>query len=450
MTPFENLVFGTDVWWISLTKVGGIFSILLLWCLFNVWFERRVLGRMQNRQGPKMNGPFGLPQAMGDGLKLVFKEEFIPAKTDSIIFNLAPMLAGVAAFTSWSVIPLGGEVTMFGQTTRLQLTDLPVSSLFIIAVASIGIYGIVMAGWASSGSYSLLGGLRSSAQMISYEIAMGLSLVAVFMFSGSMSTADIVESQTLTLHVFGYDIGIPGWYSLLLIPSFIIYVIAMFGESNRLPFDLPECESELVSGYSTEYTGFRYGMYYLAEYINMQTLSAVCVTLFLGGYTSIWPVNVLAPGADEGWWGLLWFFGKCQLVIFFFVWTRGALPRFRYDQFMNLGWKWLIPISLVWIMMVAVVKAGMQENWFQGPVFTIVTIAVVAVLLAVILFSGTDEEEPEEAEPEVFDAFAGGYPVPPMPGQKLPELAEAVSGTGTSGTGTVEANPAITKNGADA
>ena len=295
---------------------------------------------------------------------------------------------------------------------------MPVAVLFVMAIASIGIYGIVLAGWSSDNSYSLLGGLRSSAQMISYEVAMGLSLVAVFMMANSMSTSQIVAAQTQRLNIFGVNTGIPGWYALLLIPSFVIYVISMLGESNRVPFDLPECESELVSGYSTEYTGFRYGMYYLAEYINMATLSAVCVTLFLGGYHAPWPLN-LVPGLDSGWWTLLWFLIKTQLVIFFFVWTRAAVPRFRYDTFMDLGWKVLIPVSLAWILMVAVLKTGQNQGWFANWIFWAVMVAVVLAILAGVMFLGKAEEDNDELNGTEFDAFAGGYPVPPMPGEAL-------------------------------
>ena len=418
MTPLENAIFGPDPWWIVAIKVVGVFALLLTWTIINVWFERRVLGKMQNRKGPTQNSPGGILQAAGDGIKLVFKEQFLPKGVDKVIFNLAPILCGIAAFTSWSVIPLGGEVNLFGHRTNLQITDLPVAGLFILAVASIGIYGIVLAGWSSDNSYSLLGGLRSSAQMISYEVAMGLSLVAVFMMANSMSTSQIVAAQTQRLNIFGVNTGIPGWYALLLIPSFVIYVISMLGESNRVPFDLPECESELVSGYSTEYTGFRYGMYYLAEYINMATLSAVCVTLFLGGYHAPWPLN-LVPGLDSGWWTLLWFLIKTQLVIFFFVWTRAAVPRFRYDTFMDLGWKVLIPVSLAWILMVAVLKTGQNQGWFANWIFWAVMVAVVLAILAGVMFLGKAEEDNDELNGTEFDAFAGGYPVPPMPGEAL-------------------------------
>lgn len=274
-------IFFQDPWWLVLGKVLALFVVLLLWTIFNVWYERRLVGKMQHRLGPIMNGPFGLGQALADGAKLLVKEDFRPKNADKWVFNLAPILTGVAAFTCWTVIPFGGEVEIFGVQTRLQVTDLPVAAIFILAVASIGIYGIVLAGWAGNSTYSFLGAVRSTAQMISYEIAMGLSMVAVFLMSGTMSTFGIVESQRdiIPMGIPGTDItftlGLPSWYALLLFPSFVIYAIAMVGETNRAPFDLPECESELVSGYLTEYSGFRYAMFFLAEYINMATVSGV-------------------------------------------------------------------------------------------------------------------------------------------------------------------------------
>lgn len=430
MTPMQGALFGADVWWITLIKVVVLFVLLLMWTLFNVWFERRVLGRMQNRLGPIMNTAFirGMGQAIGDGIKLVFKEIVTPKGADRIVFYLAPVIAGICCFTSWAVIPLGGEVSIFGQRTMLQITDVPVAVLFIIAVAGIGIYGIVLAGWSSSGPYSVLGSLRASAQMISYEVAMGLSLAAVFMVSGSMATSDIVDSQARTMVWFGVDTHIPGHYWLVLLPSFVIYVMTMFGESNRLPFDESEAEQELVSGYSTEYSGFPYGMYYLAEYINMATLSAVCTTLFLGGYRAPWPLNLIGF-LDSGWIGILWFFLKCQLVIFFFVWVRASLPRIRWDHFMNLGWKVLIPISLVWVLVLAVVRAGRAQGWMSSPIFLGAMFVVVVALIAYIMFGGR-AAEPEPA-PKTFDAFAGGYPVPPLPGQvESAHLLAAGAGAG--------------------
>ncbi|MEO7588951.1 MAG: NADH-quinone oxidoreductase subunit NuoH [Arachnia sp.] len=423
-------VFFSDPWWLILIKVVALFVILLVWTIFNVWYERRLVGKMQHRLGPIMNGPFGLGQALADGAKLIAKEDFRPTNTDKWVFNLAPLLTGVAAFTTWTVMPFGGKVEIFGVSTRLQVTDLPVSVLFVIAIASIGIYGIVLAGWASNSTYSFLGSIRSSAQMISYEVAMGLAIVGVFVLSGSMSTASIVEAQSkeIILRVpfvpgMEFNPGIPGWYGLLLLPSFVIYCIAMVGETNRAPFDLPECESELVAGYLTEYSGFRYAMYFLAEYINMATVSAVATTLFLGGYLPPWPLNLI-PFLNNPWFGPIFFFIKVQLLISGFVWLRGTLPRFRYDQFMDLGWKRLIPISLLWIVMIGI-----------APQYTLgLAVLLVAILIAL---SGTTDKADEEDDvdlDEPFDAFAGGYPVPPRPGQMLPEMAGVVRAPSTDDT----------------
>lgn len=421
-------VFGPDPWWIVLVKVVLLFVVLLVWTIFNVWYERRLVAKMQHRLGPIMNPTWagGLGQAVGDGGKLMFKEDFRPEHADKVVFNLAPMLTGIAAFTSWSVIPFGGEVTLFGHRTHLQLTDMPVAVLFILASASIGVYGIVLAGWSSNSTYSLLGGLRSSAQMISYEVAMGLALVGVFMFAGSMSTSQIVSAQAQPIHLWGHNTHLPGWYALLLFPSFVIYAISMVGETNRAPFDLPECESELVSGYITEYSGFRYALYFLAEYINMVTVSAVATTLFLGGYHAPWPLNNVHL-LDNGWFGIVWFLLKVQLLFSGFVWLRGTLPRFRYDQFMDLGWKVLIPTAMVWLVVVATLKEAHARGWVHGTVAW-VGIAVALIALAAILL-WTPREREIELPPEEFDAFAGGYPVPPMPGQSLLAPATVVGST---------------------
>ena len=430
MIPLDLSLFGTDPWWLVLIKVVVLFVVLLVWTIFNVWYERRLVAKMQHRLGPIMNGPFGLGQALADGMKLLIKEDFRPASADKVLFTLAPLIAGTAAFSAWAVIPFGGEVEIFGVRTRLQATDLPISVLVILAVASVGIYGFVLAGWSSNSPYSLLGALRSSAQMISYEISMGLSFVAVFLYSGSMSTSQIVEAQGRPAQLFGIDIGLQGWYFALLLPSFVIYVISMVGETNRAPFDLPECESELVSGHLTEYTGFRYAVYFLAEYINMATVSAIATTLFVGGYHAIWPfeplANLLGFSVDHGWWGLLWFVLKVQLFIAFFVWLRGTLPRFRYDQFMDLGWKWMIPISLLWIVMIGVVR-GLANAGLLTPLVLGGLLGVAGLVVVAVWFLGAeavvDEREEDMAQ---FDAFSGGYPVPPMPGQLLPEMADVV------------------------
>ncbi|MCL2483239.1 MAG: NADH-quinone oxidoreductase subunit NuoH [Propionibacteriaceae bacterium] len=442
MSPLDTAVFGADPWWIILIKVVVIVVFLLAYTIFNVWFERRVVGKMQHRKGPTMNGPLGLGQAMADGTKALLKEDFRPTGSDKVIFTLAPILTGTAAFTAWAVIPLGGQVTMFGVRTNLQLTDLPMGVLFILSVAAVGIYGIVLAGWASTSEYSLVGSIRSTAQMISYEIAMGLSLVAVFMYAGSMSTSDIVLAQSQQWGLFT-QAHFPSWYAILLLPSFVIYVISMVAETNRAPFDLVECEQELVSGYITDYSGFRYAVYFLAEYINMATVSAVATTLFLGGYHAPWPITPWLTDVsgwgwiDSGWMGIVWFLIKVQCFIFFFVWLRGALPRLRYDQFMHLGWKVLIPVNLVWIVLVAVARVGASVGWFS-PTVLLIAAAVVIVILLLILFIPTRQEAEVRSEvsrvpgvkPGVFDPFAEGYPVPPMTGQILPEYADVLVGPG--------------------
>ncbi|HHV21799.1 MAG TPA: NADH-quinone oxidoreductase subunit NuoH [Propionibacterium sp.] len=424
-------LFGTDPWWIILIKAAGILVYLLLFTLFNIVFERKVVAKMQHRVGPIMNGPWGTLQSLADGVKLMVKEDFRPKNAEKFVYNLAPYLVAIPAFSILALIPLGGEVSMFGVTTRLQLTDMPVAVLMLLALASVGIYGIVLAGWSSGSTYSLLGGLRSSAQMISYEIAMGLSFVSVFMYAGSMYTSEIVEAQQQPLNFLGVEIPIPGWYALLLIPAFIVYVISMVGETNRAPFDLPEAESELVGGFHTEYSGFRFAMFFLAEYINMVNVSAIATTLFLGGYHAPWPLQ--GTVVDQGYWGLLWFTLKVILFIFMFVWLRGTLPRFRYDQFMGFGWKILIPVALGWILAVATIRNIVTHGFGVIPLVSVVLfiIALVAYLY-VIDRSALDEQlqnEPDPADDDgEFDPFAGGYPVPPKPGQRLPEFAEVVEG----------------------
>ncbi|WP_420846314.1 NADH-quinone oxidoreductase subunit NuoH [Nocardioides ferulae] len=397
--------FGRDNGWVITLKVVLILVVLLLLTLFNIWFERRVVARMQHRPGPNVNGPFGLLQSLADAMKLIFKEEIIPKAADRVVYLIAPVIVVVPAFVTWAVIPFGPEVTIpFTDTvTPLQLTDMPVAVLFVLAIASIGIYGIVLGGWSSGSTYSLLGGLRSSAQMISYEVAMGLALVAVFLYAGSMSTSEIVEAQD--------DL----WFGLVLLPSFVIYVIAMVGETNRAPFDLPEAEGELVGGFHTEYSSMKFAMFFLAEYINMATVSALATTLFLGGWHAPFWIDEVWAGANEGYWPLLWFFGKVLFFVFMFIWLRGTLPRLRYDQFMAFGWKRLIPISLVWIVAVATIRAisledGIDRQWL------LIGIGVLAVLLLALFFFGEDDQaEAQKGEAVLPTTGSGSFPVPPMP-----------------------------------
>ena len=397
--------FGRDPWWLILIKAVLIFLVLVLLTLFNIWLERRVVARMQHRIGPNVNGPFGLLQSLADGVKLALKEDIIPKAADKVVFLLAPVIATVPAFVTFSVIPFGPvvDVPFTDRVTPLQLTDMPVAVLFVMAIASIGIYGIVLGGWSSGSTYSLLGGLRSSAQMISYEVAMGLALVAVFLYAGSMSTSEIVAAQDEL------------WFGLILIPSFVIYVISMVGETNRAPFDLPEAEGELVGGFHTEYSSLKFALFFLAEYINMATVSALATTLFLGGWHAPWGIEQIWHGSNEGYWPLLWFFGKVFFFIFVFIWLRGSLPRLRYDQFMAFGWKRLIPISLLWIVAVASVRSISLEGGLDRQ-YLLIGIGILAALFVVLFFvgeQGEGEETVEETGP--VDAFAGGFPVPPMP-----------------------------------
>ena len=295
--------FGHDPWWLIIIKVLAIFVFLLLSTLFAIWAERRVIGRMQQRPGPNRAGKFGLLQSLMDGIKLALVEDIVPRGVDKLLFVIAPALSAIPAFISFAIIPLGPVVSIFGVRTPLQLADLPVAVLLVLAMSSMAVYGIVLAGWASASPYSLLGGLRSSAQVISYEIAMSLSFVPVFLYSGSLSTSAIVQAQAngSSFHLFGAILHSPSWFAILLLPSFLIYIITMVGETNRLPFDLPEGEGELVGGFHTEYSSLKFALFYLAEYINMITVSALATTLFLGGWRAPWPITVWS-GANTGWW----------------------------------------------------------------------------------------------------------------------------------------------------
>jgi NADH-quinone oxidoreductase subunit H len=402
VTPLALEQFGNDPWWIILIKTVAIFVILVLLTLFNIWFERRVVARMQHRIGPNVNGPFGLLQSLADGVKLALKEDLIPKAADKAVFLLAPILATVPAFVTFAVIPFGPEVTWFGHETPLQLTDMPVAVLFVMAIASVGIYGIVLGGWSSGSTYALLGGLRSSAQMISYEVAMGLALVAVFLYAGSLSTSEIVAAQDNL------------WYGLILVPSFVIYVISMIGETNRAPFDLPEAEGELVGGFHTEYSSLKFALFFLAEYINMATVSALATTLFLGGWHAPFWIDHLYAGFNEGYWPLLWFFGKMFAFIFFFIWLRGTLPRLRYDQFMALGWKWLIPAALAWTVAVATIRAISLDGGVDRQ-YLLMGIGVALVLLLGLSFWPGADTDDEATEAAPAGGLVGGFPTPPMP-----------------------------------
>jgi len=428
-------VFGSDPWWIVLIKAVGIFVLLVVLTLFTIWWERRVVSRMQNRIGPNRVGPQGLLQSLMDGIKLALKEEIIPKTAHLAVYWVAPVISATCAFVAFAVIPLGPTVSMFGVETPLQLTDFPVAVLYVLAIASIGIYGIVLAGWSSGSTYPLLGGLRSTAQMISYEIAMGLSFVAVFLYAGSMSTSEIVAAQQ------------PIWYAVILLPSFLIYTTSMVGETNRAPFDLAEAEGELVGGFHTEYSSLKFALFFLAEYINMVTVSALATTLFLGGWRAPWPIS-LWESANTGWWPLLWWVVKVQIFIFVFIWLRGTLPRLRYDQFMKFGWKVLIPVSIVWIMIVATAKAlrsdvtlSNRQILFGGAIIVVILLLVSWVFSARQERRVRAEEDAIEAERNAaFDPMSGGFPVPPMPGQEFTFTSRRERAQGTT---IVQESPAL-------
>ena len=402
--------FNQLIWWMVLLKVGIVFLFLLLTTIFMIWAERRVIGRMQNRPGPNRAGPFGLLQPIADALKLPLKEDIIPRTAEKLLFILAPVISGTIAFISFAVIPWGPVVSIFHHRTPLQLTDFPVAVLLILAMSSIGVYGIVLAGWASGSAYSLLGALRSAAQVISYEIAMGLAFVAVFLYAGSLSTTAIVTAQQHE------------WYAWLLPVSFVIYLVTMVGETNRLPFDLPEGEGELVAGYHTEYSSMKFAMFYLGEYINMTTVAGLATTLFLGGWRAPWPLSLWA-GANSGWWPVLWFVVKVYIFLFCYIWLRGTLPRVRYDQLMAIGWKVLIPVSIVWILLIATVRAWRLDTSNSIPYVVGGVVLVIIIVLASMWDSGAQQRAARYAAADSASAAEAGrdvpmgtssFPVPPL------------------------------------
>ncbi|SED59269.1 NADH-quinone oxidoreductase subunit NuoH [Ruania alba] len=429
--------FSGDTIGLMFIKAAAILIFLLLSVLFALWFERRIIGRFQQRLGPNVRGPFGLAQSIPDALKLLLKEDITVKGADKVIYFLAPMISVFCAFMIFAIIPFGPavQIPFTDIVTPLQLTDLPVSVLYFLGIAGLGVYGIVLGGWSSGSTYPLLGSVRSTAQIISYELAMSLSLVSVLIVSGSMSTSEIVDSQTQL------------WWSIALAPAFVIYLISMTGEVNRLPFDLPEAEGELVAGYTTEYSSMKFAWFFLAEYINMLNVSAIATTLFMGGWRAPWPLSSINDGMfNEGWWPLLWFLIKLWGFMFFFVWLRATLLRFRYDQFMHLGWKVLIPISLAWVVGVAVIQGVRQFTDISLQTLLFVLAGALVVFAVVLMLipekkdpdadadtskagagktgagkaSSTKDGKPGKTKAPAFDAFADGYPVPPMPGQNLP------------------------------
>jgi NADH-quinone oxidoreductase subunit H len=324
---------------ISLIKIVIGLAVLLTGVAYSVWLERKVVGHIQNRWGPTRVGPFGLLQPLADGAKLLFKEDLLPPNVYKPLYIAAPMIAIICAVASISVIPIGNSVTVFGVTTPLQITDVNISLLIILGITSLGVYGVALSGWSSNSKYSLLGGLRASAQMVSYEIALGLSLVGVLIMAGSFSLRDIVDAQAG--HFWGF---IPRWNIFTgQFVAFFIYLTAAYAETNRIPFDLPEAETELVAGYHTEYSAMKFAMFFMAEYANMITVSCVATLLFLGG----WHGPVFGPPILQALLPVFWFSAKAFVFMLIYIWVRGTLPRFRYDQLMAFGWKVLLPLAIV-------------------------------------------------------------------------------------------------------
>ena len=405
MFAIDPLLNGELLWTplvIVLLKVLAVFVTGLVATMLMVWFERKVISGMQNRIGPNKAGPFGLLQTLADGIKLFFKEDLIPDRSDRFVFKLAPFLSFVPAFLSFAIIPLGGDfrdgnngmVTWFGHATRVQLADPPVGVLFALAISAIAVYGIMLAGWSSGSKYPLLGSVRASAQMVSYEAALGLSLGTVFLVTGTLSTSGIVAAQS---SIGNWNVVATG------VVPFVIFLIAATAELNRPPFDLVEAEQELVGGFNTEYSSIRFALFYLAEFMNTVTMSALIVTLFFGGPQ---PISIRGtvldiPFVPNGIEGTIWLFAKVLVFLYIYVWLRATLPRFRYDQLMNLGWKVLIPASLGWFMLIAAQRLGRDQGW-NTLIVTTVSVAILGVSYALLQAAFKVSAKQRETEGSMF------------------------------------------------
>jgi NADH-quinone oxidoreductase subunit H len=366
---------------LAIAKAVVILVFLIIAVMLMIWFERKIVADMQNRFGPNMAGPWGILQTLADGMKLIFKEDLVPDRADRFVFKLAPYLSVVPAFLTFAIIPIGGDfspekggvVHIFGRDTYLQVADPPVGLLWFLAMSSIAVYGIMLAGWSSGSKYPLLGSVRASAQMISYEAALGLSAAAVFLKSGSLSTHDIVSSQW---H-WDWNLWITGF-----IP-FIVFLIAGTAELNRPPFDLVEAEQELVGGFHTEYSAARFAMFFVAEFMNVVTMSAIIVTLFFGGPNG----PMFGPDWMQAILPTIWFFAKVLVFLFGFVAIRNTLPRFRYDQLMDLGWKLLIPLALFWFVLLGALQISDDNDW--NPI-VVPAVAAGALFLGASLLLGAN------------------------------------------------------------
>ena len=373
-------------------KTVFVFAMLLVLVLFTIWAERKILADMQSRIGPNRAGPFGLLQTLADGIKLFFKEDIMPTAADKIVYPLAPIVSMIPALVAFSVVPFGDTITIAGREITLQLADLNVAVLFFLSMGSVSVYGIALAGWSSGSKYPLLGGIRATAQMISYEIAMALSVIPVVLYAGTMSTSGIVQAQI--------DPRIAGtWFVVVQFPAFVIFLLAGIAETNRAPFDLPEAETELVAGYHTEYSGVKFALFFLAEYVHVTTISAMAVTLFFGGWHG--PRLGVLPWL----WPMVWFFAKTGAFVFLFFWLRASLPRLRYDQLMTVGWKYLIPIALVWIPLSATAQVVETRRWFLVAAGIVIALLVLSVFIPSRRPEGEAVvEQPEPVEPDTEEA----------------------------------------------
>jgi NADH-quinone oxidoreductase subunit H len=366
-----------DVGWtqvgIVILKVVIAFVVLLVAVILTIWFERKLIAGMQNRQGPVWAGPWGLLITLADGIKLILKEDLIPSKASRFVFKLAPFMMVVPAFVSFCVVPLGGNfsgdndgvVTIFGQETLLQVADPPIGILLVLAMSSIAVYGVMLAGWSSGSKYPLLGSVRATAQMVSYEAALSLSVATVVLVAGTLSTNGIVVGQD---RFVDWNLIATGFV------PFIVFIIAATAELNRPPFDLVEAEQEIVGGYHTEYSAFRFAVFYLSEYLNLVTMSAIIVTLFLGGPRGLFNIPLI-PAVPES---FLWLIVKIVAFLFAYIWVRATLPRFRYDQLMDLGWKALIPVAFAWFLLITVLRLADDIGWNR---FVVAVIALAVGLL---------------------------------------------------------------------
>ncbi len=373
-------------------KVLAVFVMLLLGVMLYIWFMRKVIADMQNRIGPSSAGPFGILQSLADGVKLFFKEQSIPDAADVATFKIAPFLAIMPAFLAFSIVPIGGPVEMFGHQTHMQLAEMPIGILFLLAMSGVGIYGVMLAGWSSGSKYPLLGAVRASAQLLSYEAAFGLAIVGVLLQSGTLSTQEIVAQQHWA------DGGPTNWFWLAAPVPFIIFLIAAIAETNHPPFDMAEAEQELVGGFHTEYTGIRFAIFFLAEFMNVITMSAIAVTLFLGGPNGpfIGPLGA-SHWINEWLVPMGWFFLKLIVLLYCTVWIRASVPRLRYDQLMAFCWKYLIEIAVLWIIVAVAVIVANEEGW-NVPLVAACAVVGSAVLYGFLMMSVPRHEERSRSE----------------------------------------------------